>query len=49
MVLTIKEGESDQKTISENSFQAMLLKNQKLEAKLQQIEPIKKENHELKQ
>ena len=48
MITTIKDGESDQKAMSENSFQAMLLKNQKLEAKLRELDNIKKDNHELK-
>jgi hypothetical protein len=48
MVDTIKEGETDKKNINENGFQAMLIKNQKLEIKIKELENFKNENKELK-
>lgn len=44
----IKEGESEQKSISESGLQAMMLKNQKLEARLRELEGTRNENKELK-
>ena len=48
MTNMIKESESEQKSISDNGLQAMIIKNQKLEVKLRELESIKKENAELK-
>lgn len=48
MTNMIKDGESEQKSISDNGLQAMMIKNQKLEVKLRELENIKKENKELK-
>mmetsp|Transcript_41497 Transcript_41497/g.63339 ORF Transcript_41497/g.63339 Transcript_41497/m.63339 type:complete len:164 (-) Transcript_41497:1979-2470(-) len=44
----MKQGATDKAAISESSMQSMMLKNQKLESKLKDLESAKKDNHELK-
>ena len=48
MVGTIQTGESNAKAISDGNMQQMILKNQKLEQKIRDMEHVKKENQELK-
>lgn len=44
----ISDDKSDKKAINDNSLQAMMLKNQKLEAKIRDLEHLKKEITEIK-
>ena len=48
MVGTIQTGESNAKALTDSSTQQTILKNQKLEQKLRDVEHVKKENQELK-
>jgi hypothetical protein len=48
MTTMVSESDSDTKAIKDGNLQAMIVKNQKLESKLAQFEPIKKEVSELK-
>lgn len=48
MTLMISDDKSDKKAINDNSLQAMMLKNQKLEAKIRDLEHLKKEITEIK-
>ena len=44
----VKEGETESQTIKESSLQTLMLKNQKLEARLRELEGTRHENKELK-
>ena len=44
MTSVLEKGESDQKAISDSSAQAMIVKNQKLEGKIRDLEGIRREN-----
>lgn len=48
MTSVIKEGESDSKAINESGMQALMLKNQKLEGKIRDLEGVRRESAELK-
>ena len=44
----ISQGHSDKQAINDHTLQSMMLKNQKLEHKIKDIETVKRENVELK-
>ena len=48
MVSTINEGNADKKQLSDNAYQQIMLKNQKLEAKVKELEGVRKENSDIK-
>lgn len=48
MTNMMKEGETESKTIKDNSIQTMVLKNQKLESKVRELEGARNENKDLK-
>jgi hypothetical protein len=44
----IEQGESDKKAINDNSYQALMVQNKKLEVKLRDLDHTKNDNKELK-
>lgn len=43
MVSTIDQGTADKKQLSDTAYQQLMLKNQKLEVKLKELETVRKE------